>query len=438
MSRSRGVRAWRPLSAGLLDAGLASLATFAVGVYAARSLNPVDLGVFALHFAAFTLVCTSSHQGIFIPMEAAASASKSGLRLLRSSLGLAWIPVLVSPVVMLLPLAAAPGAPRTLMGLTAIAASCLSPVQDHLRRMLHLGERSGRAAFMSALQLGVVLTGLILLPSKLPLVAVPFAALALANLSSLALGVVLVHGSLHLGNPKDPGERPETPTLRELLTSGKWLFGAQLSSAAATFVAAALLGRLVSIEALGMADAARIVGRPVLVMTTGMSAVLGPRLMRAGASAADADGRAIGRTYKKAVVVCVLAYLVLFGWPHALNPLAVLVPVAFTVPLLVAFTVIANGLVGGVLPPRFEVIGAGQARGLLKVDVVAGIVQVLVALTSPLLLALALPTSHGFFALARHHGLVRLRRKIYRSRRDGGGSLPISLHPATPEQLRAT
>ena len=38
---------------GLLDAGAAALATFATGVYAARNLDPSELGVYALFFSIF-------------------------------------------------------------------------------------------------------------------------------------------------------------------------------------------------------------------------------------------------------------------------------------------------------------------------------------------------------------------------------------------------
>ena len=404
----------RSLSAGLVDSGLASLATFAVGVYAARTLDAAGLGVFALHFAAFTLVATLSHQGVFIPMEAVAARSDAGLRLLRRSLSTVWLPVLASPAVVLLPVLAAPASRAPLMGLTAAAVAVFSPVQDHVRRMLHLDQRSSVAASVSTVQLLVVVGSLWSLHGTAPAEAVPFLALAVANLVSLTVGMSLTWGILR-GEGRRSFDNP-IPRLGDLLSSGRWLLGAQLASAAGTFIAASLVGRLGSLEALGFADAARIVARPVLVLTTGMTAVLGPRLMRAAGRRADQDGRAIGRTYRFAVAVTVAGYVAVFGWAHPFNPLSTLVPLAYGLPLLVAATVVANGLMGWVLPPRFEAIGSGRATGLLPVDLLAGVAQVTVGALSGWLHAFALPLSHAAFALVRQSGLGRLRKEIYSRR----------------------
>ncbi|MDH3222856.1 MAG: hypothetical protein OEO23_04000 [Gemmatimonadota bacterium] len=404
------MQALRSLSAGLVDAGFASLATFGIGVYAARTLEVGALGVFALHFAAFTLVSAISHQGVFIPLEAAASRIQDPVRFARRSLSLGWIPVVLAPLTLLLPQLAIPGSVPMAMGVSAAAAVALSPMQDHTRRLLHLLGASWMAARMSMVQAAATAAALFLLHHRIPDTVVPFTALALANLLSLGTGLVFL---AFRPRPAFGPTQGETPALKTLFRSGRWLLGAQLSAAAGTFLAAAALGRFGSMEALGLADAARIVGRPVLVVTTGMTAVFGPRLMRAGGTRDPLAGRSVARTYRQTVTVCVLGYVALFGWRHGWNPLAWLVPAAYEVPLLVLATCVVNGLVGGVLPARFEAIGAGRARALLRVDVLAGLVQVASAGLAGVTQAFTIPLGKAAFAVVRHRGLVTVRRDIY-------------------------
>ena len=405
------MRTARFLSAGLFDAGLASVSTFAVGVYAARTLTAGDLGLFALHFSAFLLVSTLSHQGLFIPLEARASASDHPGRFVVRSFSLSWVPVVLAPVVVLLARAGAPGPVPLALGLSAMCAVALSPLQDHLRRFHHLlGLSWGAVAisFVQALSVGVAL---FLLHARLDPLVVPFTALALANLISLLTATSFVaFRSLRAARPASV---EPLPGLAALFGSGRWLLGAQLSAAAAAFLAAAAVGRLASMEALGLADAARIVARPVLVLTTGMTAVLGPRLMRAGAAGDDGEGLALGSLYRRAIGVSVLAYVVFFGWKHAFNPLAWLVPAAYGVPFLVAATCVANGLVGSVVPARFEAIGGGRSKALLRVDWVAAGVQVVSAGVAGVAQAFTIPMGKALFAWVRFRGLDGVRAQVY-------------------------
>ncbi|HEX6913010.1 MAG TPA: hypothetical protein VF142_21555, partial [Longimicrobium sp.] len=68
------------LAAGVADAGFASLASFAVGVYAIRALEPGALGAYALVFAAFTLLAVVPAQLLFVPAETAAAYAAPGAR----------------------------------------------------------------------------------------------------------------------------------------------------------------------------------------------------------------------------------------------------------------------------------------------------------------------------------------------------------------------
>ena len=317
---------------------------------------------------------------------------------------------------------AAPGAPPIVLGLTTAAAVALSPLQDHLRRLLHLLGLSWSAVAVSAVQAVSVGAALGMLHGRVDPLGIPFLALALANLLSLSAAAILL-GRRLIRDP-EAGESASLPGLGTLLGSGRWLLGAQLSGAAAAFLAATVVGRWGSMEALGLADAARIVARPVLVLTTGLTAVLGPRLMRAGVNRSDDDGRGVGSLYRRAILLSVSAYVLFFGWSHGLNPLSWLVPAAFEVPLLVLATCLANGLLGSVIPARFEAIGGGQARALLRVDLRAAMVQVSSAALAGLTLAFTIPIGNALFAWARFRGLQVVRADVYGRREATEQSAP--------------
>jgi hypothetical protein len=59
------------LPAGLLDAGFASLARLAIGIYAARALTVSDLGAYALFFSAFVFASVVPMQFVLVPAELA-------------------------------------------------------------------------------------------------------------------------------------------------------------------------------------------------------------------------------------------------------------------------------------------------------------------------------------------------------------------------------
>jgi hypothetical protein len=67
------------------------------------------------------------------------------------------------------------------------------------------------------------------------------------------------------------------------MRSGRWLLAIEAITARATFLASVIVSRLDTPQALGYAEAARIVGQPIFVLAVGLSAVLNPRAMEAGA-----------------------------------------------------------------------------------------------------------------------------------------------------------
>jgi O-antigen/teichoic acid export membrane protein len=407
-------RLQRLVPAGLLDAGLASLATLAMGLYAVRTLHGPELGAYALFFAAFTLACVVPAQLILIPAQNAAIREVPQ----RARLGLldqTWR--LGSPVAIPAALAAAAtalvaaeGPPATLRALALTSAVCawVSPLQDHVRRTLHLGGLSWLAAAVSLIQLISVLAyltgfGLIGVPAAWR----PFGALALANLTSLLAGSVPM---------RRRGEAARLPrhTMAWLIGSGRWLLGMEALTAGAMFISSALVSRLAGPEDLGLAEAARVVAQPVFVVAVGLAATLGPRLIESGAAGDQRAAKRIAGPFQAVVLAVGLLYggVTALAWPG--NPLAGLVPSAYAVPFLVPVSVVAMTVVGLAFTRRSELIGGGRERVLPRVSIVAAALQSAVALTAPWTGAFARPLGVAMFGIALFVGLESYRRAMYR------------------------
>src|SRR5215210_6370062 len=102
---------------------------------------------------------------------------------------------------------------------------------------------------------------------------IPFGALAFANVLSLTFGLVAA------GRMTKPVQSPVS--FRSVMRSGRWLLLVGLLPTGSAFLAAVLVSRFSSTETLGYAEAARVLGQPILVLALGISASLGPRSMEA-------------------------------------------------------------------------------------------------------------------------------------------------------------
>ena len=281
--RGAGVRS--KLLPGVLDAGFASLATFAAGLAAVAVFDEADLGVYAVFFVAFTLGQLVAYQLIYVPAEivAVGRVGEQRLTIFDDSLRIGILPSLAgASVVFAATLTTAPIASTGLIiGLTVTAwiATLLSPTQDHVRRTLHVADRSWHAAVMSTTQFlvsGAAIAVLLVLDA--PAAWVPFGALALANLVSLSIGLLLVHHDRHHARASSH------VTFRDLVAQGRWLLLQASIPAAAAFVTANIITYLAGPEAMGYAEAARIVAQPILVLAAGLIYPLRPRAMEAALS----------------------------------------------------------------------------------------------------------------------------------------------------------
>jgi hypothetical protein len=75
--------------------------------------------------------------------------------------------------------------------------------------------------------------------------------------------------------------------------------------------------------------------------------------------------------------------------------------------------VLALVLVGVAFPPRTELIGAGLERALVRVALLAGIMQCLAAVASPWIGAFARPVGVGLFGIVLLLGCWHYRRRLY-------------------------
>ncbi len=404
----------REIPAGVIDAGLSSLATFAIGLYAARALEPAELGAYGLVLTAFLLATRFPAQLIFKPTEIVAVSipQSTRLELLGRSLWLGWAPALVAAIgVSLWTLVAPPAIPaHVVVALTVsgVIATFVSPIQDHVRHMLHLGGVSWAAAAVSGVQCGSAVVAIWLLPrSNVPIWWVPFGALAIANIASLTLGLgVAWH---HFA---DGADRP-TLEFRGLVHSGRWLLLVALLPTGAAFASAALVVHFAGAAAMGFAEAGRILGQPPWVLSMGLAAVLAPHSIRAGQARNLEAARRVSRLFAALMLLVGLPYLAFVAVAWSWSPVPRLIPNAYHIEGLVFMNVIGNILIGMDWPYRSELIGAGRAASLARVEATANAIRTTIGATAGQIGAFAIPMGYVALAVVRSMGYRVALRNLY-------------------------
>lgn len=354
----------RRLPAGIVDTGFASLATFTVGLTAVVRFDDLDRGAYALFFSAFVMGSLVANEWIFTPAEVKAVSfpESERLSLLPRSLKLGIGPCLIgstaSIVALTLTLSYASVGVATGLAVTSAVLIVVSTMQSHVGRMLHIAGHSTTAAAMSVTQFIVVLAGVwIGTAVGVPLAWLPFGTLALANSISMVLGLWVARDQL----------RERAPTwleFRELSKRGYWFVLNGAAPALAGFAVAVVISWLASPVDLGYAESARIVAQPVLVLAGGLSAVLGPRAIRAGLDRDSAQSRSMGRVYATLLLILGGLYLLVVAGDWGLNPVAGVVPSAYVLTGLVALAVAANVVAALTFLQGDELAGAGRERSL--------------------------------------------------------------------------
>lgn len=357
--------------AGLVDSALSSLGSFVVGLAAVRYLGLVDLGVYALAYTAFLLGASVPTMLVLTPREVHAIAvpdRERRLGIVRGSL-LHSLPVSVvaGAVVGLGPLIVPSGAPlSTRLAFTGslLAVCALSPLQDHLRRVLHMADRSWQAAATAGIQVATILGSFaVLVPLDLARhPVVPFSVLALAN---------AVSGTYALTRCwQAPGTALHL-SLRGALHQGRPLLLGTVASFSGGFVIVAAMTAATGPAEAARYEAARLLAQPVSVVIVGLLAALGPRIM---SSVAAGDAPAARSWIRRCVLVAgalVVPYVALTGLWQDGNPLRLLVPRAFDTEHLLPAMVVAQAVGYLVAAYRYVPLALRKVRHVLVIELVA-------------------------------------------------------------------
>lgn len=414
----------RHLPAGVADAGIASLASFGAGLTGVTLLTESDAGIYGVFFTAFMLGGILVSELVYVPAQVAAVAAKRSVRLasVSKALRLGLIPSTVGATVAVTAGALLRNEASTETIIALVVTTCItivfSPMQNHVRRMLHIAERSWDAAKISVLQLMVVGGAILALTaSSIHRAWIPFGSLAIANTTSLAFGWLLTRAEQQAGGNIDL-------EFRKLAASGKWLVIRAAAPAAFAFAAANVLVQLAGSVAYGHAEAARQVAQPIIVLATGLVAVLGPHSMRAGMTFDSKTSRRTWRAYALAIAGSGAAYLALVGWAWSLNPMLRIVPRAYEVRWLVSLTIVANIISSVVMLLTTELIGSGRTKPLAGLSISTSPSLLVVASTATTTGAFARPIGLIVEGVLRFAGARFLLRRHYRS----GGSPERALH----------
>lgn len=405
----------RSLPAGVLDAGMASLATFITGLVAVRVFDDATTGIYAVFFTAFLFGHVLALNLIYLPSEIAAVGRPLGERLdivpqsVSYGLTAGIVGAMASAFAVAVTFRLADASTLIALSTTAAAAIVLSPTQDHVRRMLHIDGLSWAAVAVSGVQLAVAIgaVGGMLL-ADINRAWIPFGALSMANATSLGTGVVLAH--------RRRGSHRTLVRLdvRRLLRAGAWLLVGALIPAGVSLIGDAIVIHLAGEEALGYAEAARVVAMPVLVVAIGLSAVIGPRMMEAAIARNAAASRRVFVLFLLITGAGAVLYAAVAGFDWPLNPMSYLVPRAYTVGGLVLVTVAMHYIVGAFLILNSELIAARKEKSIAVVAATAAPMRLLLSATAAVTGAFARPVAYLGQSVVSVAGYGTLRHRHYR------------------------
>lgn len=396
LTRVRPFLSW--VTAGQLDAGLASLGSFIAGLYAVRELSASELGAYALMFNAYVMVTQFSAQLIYTPSEVHSVGWDQEQRLtgLQASTRKGTMVAIVASLGMVLAALPLAGSVSSVIVVAFVVSGLLlamvSPTQDHVRRTFHLAGQSWRAATMSAVMVVATAGGIIGVGELSPAWA-PFGGLLVGNVVSLAISRKWLRGL---------GPAPDVPSYRELFSRGRWLLGVGLASTGFGYLSATLVKVLAGVAALGYVEGARVVAQPINIISLGLVAVVAPQAMEASLHKDRGRARRWRVRFLLLLAMVAVPYALLTGGSWSANPLVGLIPNAYAVEGLVTLSLISAFLNSASNPWRAELLAArlegvlGRSvatTGLLESAVVAG--------TAGVAGPAALPIGHGIAAAAR-------------------------------------
>jgi O-antigen/teichoic acid export membrane protein len=367
----------RMLGTGQLDAGFAALAGFIAAAFAVRNLTAEQLGIYSLLFLAFGVASQIPTQLVLSSAEVLIAHSPLEQRLgaMRWSLPMGTVAAALASVTVaagVLPLAGDVDLPSvTPLILTAVTFTLISPVQDHIRRVLHAADRSGQASVISALNLIFTTAAAVALLRVSPL-WVPFGSMTIGNVISSCAVLFFSRGA-----------NPSTPSgIRQLVSIGRYLLVVGLANSGGKYLAGTLVGAIAGPAALGYVEAARLVARPSEVSAMGVLAATGPRLM---VTSANRDKRAVkrlSRTYYAAVLAVGIVYTVLVATPVAWSIPMEVFPLAYEINGLVLAMLVAQLVINLTRPLQARLMGLRREVSLAVVEVLAQVGRLLASLSA--------------------------------------------------------
>ena len=406
----------RALFLSILDAGMLSLATFAVGIYAAREFDTESLAAYALVFSAYIFLNEFVTHFLLTPLEVIIHRQDPHLR----GRHLRWTYRRALPrigAIALLPLSASLLAPTDGVSAQLTTAACAlltTSALNHQRRVLHATDRPAFATMASsgAAVLTLALMGLGHF-QRVDSNLVPFGAVAIANgvaSTGLAAAIRVRWRTLE----------PLDVSARRLRRSGSYLFTAGTLPQLGNLVSTSIVGWLAGANALAVSEASRILARPVGVVVTGLAATIFPRAVKASAHGAWADLRSLKRTATAVSAGLVGTAVFTLPLPFDWNPLTSLVPRAFESPTTTILFLVSGGVAGVLVPFVGAILGREDERGLAVARGSGAALTAVAALSSIALGAAARPISE----LAGQAGSLTILRGKERLDEAGGSAKP--------------
>ena len=416
---ARGRRAILWATPGQLDAAFTSLATFAAGLYALSALEIEPLGAYALLFSAFQVANQVPAELVFIPSQILSLEMPANQRLgmTRHSVPRGVLLAVVSSTAVPLGAVSLAGSTATsdflALALSALALTMVSPLQDHLRAMLHLAHRSWGAAAISGVHLVTTIAMLPIL-GNLNFALAPFGALFVGNFLASIVAVPWIRRSLIFA--------PERPTRRQLNAIGGWLLSTGLVKTGVGYLSRTVLHSFAGVAALGLVEGARVVAQPLNVLGLGLMSQVGPRLMESAASRDKASARRWRRRFLALLAVGAVPYAALASGPWTFNPLATITPRAYELPGLTAAMLIAVIIACWLRPLRNEMLGARKQRAVARITFLLGLVELALVGLAFVIGPFAMPVAIAGTSLFGVFLLFGALRAVYQPGRDLGES----------------
>ncbi|NNC93424.1 MAG: hypothetical protein HKN80_13125 [Acidimicrobiia bacterium] len=132
----------------------------------------------------------------------------------------------------------------------------------------------------------------------------------------------------------------------------------------------------------------------------------------------------LARVSRLTVIGSGVLFLAWTGFDWAGNPMAWLVPEAYSVAGLTALTIFTFVIFGMLFSDESQLIGGGRELDVFKIYLVGALVQIPIAFTAPVTESYALILSVLGFGVVRWIGYRGARRRLYPSASTTEGSPP--------------